>query len=201
MSANAQPAVCGGFRGSPLYHSFAWFEKVHGPAAAHAVISRLPAQWRPLVRPNEPAFGVLGARVYPYPFVGEMLRTMRLVVGVKDEDVFLRDVTSAAIDALLSTMHRILIRWLVSPKAFLDHRQEIWDMYHDTGKLHVLSLTDKEFLIEDAEWANTEPLVCKVTLEGRRRMMEVMGVPNVEIRREKCRSWGHDTCQTRVRWG
>lgn len=199
-AANATATIRGGFRGSPLYHSFAWFGKVYGPAASHAVISRLPTQWRPLVKPNEAAFGVLGARVYPYPFVGDMLRTMKTVVGAKDEDTFLRDVTNAAIDQLLSTMHRVLIRWLLTPKTFLDHRQEIWDMYHDTGKLHVLSLTDKDFVIEDAEWGNTDPFVCKVNVEGRRRMMEVMGMRNIEMRREKCRSWGHDTCQTRVRW-
>jgi len=199
-TVSAPPTFRGGFRGSPLHHSFAWFGKVHGPAAMHAVISKLSPQWRALVRPNEPAFGVLGARVYPYAFVGDMVRTMRDVVGAKDEDAFLRDITNAAIDQLLGTMHRVLIRWLVSPKTFLDHRQEIWDLYHDHGKLHVLSLTEKDFLIEDADWLNTDPVVCKVTLEGRRRMMEVMGKRDVELRRERCRSWGHESCQTRVRW-
>jgi hypothetical protein len=200
MTVSAPPAFRGGFRGSPLHHSFAWFGKLYGPAAAHAVISRAPAQWRPMLRPNEPAFGVLGARVYPYAFVGDMVRTMRDVAGVKDEDTFVRDLTNAGLEQLLSTMHRVLIRWLVTPSTFLDHRQEIWEMYHDNGRLNVLSLNEREFLIEDAEWVNTDAVVCKVNLEGRRRMMEVMGMREVELRREKCRAWGHATCETRVRW-
>lgn len=194
------PPSPGGFRGSALFHSFTWFEQRFGPSAAHATIAKLSPEWRALVKPNERAFGVLGARIYPYPFVGDMVRTMRAVVNVKDEELFIRDLTNAGLEALLGTMHRLVVRWLVSPRTFLDHRQEIWELYHDTGKLNVLSLTDREYLIEDAEWNNTDAVVCKVNLEGRRRMLEVMGLHGIEARREKCRAWGHATCETRFRW-
>src|SRR5438128_2382370 len=76
------------FRGSALYHSAEYFQKKFGNAAAHTVIARLPAHFRPYVTPNAPALGVLGARIYPYPFVGELVRTMRHVVHAPDEDLF-----------------------------------------------------------------------------------------------------------------
>ena len=200
VTKSVPPAAPGGFRGSALYSSVAWFESRFGPAASHAVIAKLPPNWRALVKPNEKAMGILGARIYPYPFVGDLIRCMRDVVNVKDEDEFVRDITKAGVEAMLGTMHRLVVRWLVTPKTFLEHRQEIWNLYHDTGKLHVLSSTEKEYVIQDAEWGNTDAIVCKVNLEGRRRMLAVMGLHNVEARREKCRAWGHATCDTRFRW-
>jgi hypothetical protein len=198
--ASLPPPIRGGFRGSALNHSFAWFEQRFGPSAAHGVIAKLSPPWRALVRPNERAFGILGARIYPYPFVGDMVRTMRDVVSARDEDAFVRELTSAGLEALLGTMHRLVVRWLVSPRTFLEHRQEIWELYHDTGKLNVLQQSDREYVIEDAEWVNTDAVVCKVNVEGRRRMLEVMGLRGIEARREKCRAWGHATCETRFRW-
>ncbi|MGZ3421642.1 MAG: hypothetical protein ACXWUG_06770 [Polyangiales bacterium] len=192
--------AAGGFRGSALHHSIANFEKKYGPAAAHSVIARIPLQWRELVRPNAPSLGILGARIYPYPFVGDLVRTMRDVVSAKDEDVFVRELVYAGLDVLVGTMHRVLVRWLVTPSTFLSKRQEIWELYHDAGKLEVLSQTDKHFVIQDAEWSNREAIVCKINFEGRRRMLELMGMRGIDGRREKCRAWGHDTCETRFRW-
>lgn len=190
----------GHFRGSALYSSAAHFQHKYGNAATHAVIARLPAAMRGFVTPNAPALGILGARVYPYPFIGELVRTMRTVVKAPDEDLFVRELVDAGLDVLLSTMHRVVLRYLATPWSFLDRRQEIWDLYHTTGRLNVLAKTKTSYLIQDAEWPNTDAIVCKVNLEGRRRMLEHMGLRHIEARREKCRAWGHDSCETRFKW-
>jgi hypothetical protein len=198
-SPRAMPAR-GHFRGSALYHSIAYFTNKYGPAAAHTVIARLPPNMRSYVQPNAPALGILGARSYPYPFVGELVRTMRDTVHAPDEDVFVRQITYAGLEVLVNTMHRVLLRWLVSPSAFLERRQEIWELFHHDGRLNVLSQTRTSYVIEDADWSNNDPIVCKVNLEGRRRMLELMGLTEIEALREKCRAWGHDKCQTRFKW-
>lgn len=190
----------GGFRGSALHHSIVHFEQRYGPAAAHGVIARLPSAWRGLVKPNAPAMGILGARIYPYPFIGDLVRTMRDVTSSRDEDAFVRELVLAGMDVLVGTMHRVLVRWLVTPSTFLSKRQEIWELYHEGGKLNVLSQADKSYTIEDADWTNTEAIVCKINLEGRKRMLELMGMRKVESVREKCRAWGHESCITRFRW-
>jgi hypothetical protein len=190
----------GGFRGSALHHSFLGFERRFGPAAAHATIVKLPPVSRVLVKPNTPAFGVLAARIYPYSFVGDMIRSMRDVVRAKDEDVFVRELVVLGLDVLMGTVHRVLVRWLLSPNMFLSKRQEIWELYHDHGKLNVVSQTETSYVIEDAEWSNTDALVCKVNFEARKRFLEMMGLRRVEGRREKCRAWGHASCVTRFWW-
>ena len=188
------PPGRGHFRGSALYHSVAWFQTTYGNAAAHAVIARMSKSMRPYVTPNAPALGVLGARLYPYAFVGELVRTMRDVVHAPDEDRFVKQLTCAGLDVLLDTMHRVLLRYLVSPSAFLERRQEIWNLFHEVAQ------TKTSYVIEDADWPNTDAIVCKVNLEGRRRMLELMGLEGVDVLREKCRAWGHETCITRFRW-
>ncbi len=190
----------GHFRGSPLHHSVAHFVKAYGPSAAHDAIARLPEQYRAYVAPNAPAMGILGARSYPYPFVGELVRTMKLVVHASDEDVFVRELVYAGLEVMLSTMHRVLLRYLASPAMFLERRQEIWDLFHETGRQRVVSQTPNSYVIEDAEWPNTDATVCRINLEGRRRMLELVGLGNIEALREKCRAWGHATCESRFRW-
>jgi hypothetical protein len=181
-------------------HSVIGFEKKYGPAAAHGVVAKIPAQHRDLVRANAPAIGILGARIYPYPFIGDFVRTMREVVNQRDEDAFVRELVYSGLDALVGTMHRVLVRWLVTPSTFLAKRQEVWELYHDEGTLDVLSQTEKDFVIRDRDWSNRDIVVCKINLEGRKRMLELMGLRGVEAVREKCRAWGDDVCDTRLRW-
>jgi len=188
------------FRGSALYNSAEHFQKKYGNVAAATVIARMPAHFRGYVTPNAPALGILGARTYPYPFVGELVRSMRHVIHAPDEDLFVRELVDAGLDVLLTTMHRVVLRYLVSPWSFLERRQEIWDLYHTAGRLNVIAKTKTSYVIQDAEWPNTDAIVCKVNLEGRRRMLEHMGLKNIDARREKCRAWGHDSCETRFRW-
>jgi serine/threonine protein kinase len=194
------PAGRGQFRGSALYQATAWFQEKYGNAAAHAVISKLPATMRAHVTPNAPAMGILGARSYPYPFVGELVRTMRHVVRAPDEDRFVHDLTYAGLDVLVSTMHRVLLRYLVSPSTFIERRQEIWNLFHETGRVNVVSQTPTSMVVEDADWPNTDAIVCKVNLEGRRKMLELMGLRGADLQRERCRAWGHEACVTRLRW-
>jgi serine/threonine-protein kinase len=200
MGTLSTPAGSGQFRGSALYQATAWFQEKHGNAAAHAVISRLPSTMRAHVTPNAPALGILGARSYPYPFVGELVRTMRHVVRAPDEDRFVRDLTYAGLEVLVSTMHRVLLRYLVSPAMFIERRQEIWNLFHETGRVNIVSQTPTSMVVEDADWPNTDAIVCKVNLEGRRKMLELMGMQGIDLQRERCRAWGHETCVTRLRW-
>ena len=193
-------APIGQFRGSALYHSVEHFQKRFGNAAAHAVIARLPPAMRAFVTPNAAALGILGARLYPYPFVGELVRTMRDVVHAPDEDAFVKELTYAGLDVLLNTMHRVVLRYLATPSTFLERRQEIWELFHTSGRLLVPMQSETSFVIIDADWQNTDAIVCKVNLEGRRRLLEEMGLRNIEARREKCRAWGHEQCETRCKW-
>jgi hypothetical protein len=66
--------------------------------------------------------------------------------------------------------------------------------------LTIVSINDREFLSEVSDWPHHDVVVCKLGVEGGRRIVERTGVKNVTARREKCQSWGHDVCLTRVRW-
>ncbi len=78
-----------------LHPSFGYFAEKYGPSATHSVVATLQPTWPALVQANQPAFGVLGARVYPYAFVGDAVRAMRDVAR-KDEDTIIRELTNAA---------------------------------------------------------------------------------------------------------
>ena len=37
-------------------------------------------------------------------------------------------------------------------------------------------------------------------MEGRRRILELLGLKNVQARRDKCQAWGHGVCLASYRW-
>ena len=189
----------GNMYGTGLVAAMEYFVAKYGPSAAHATISRMPAPWRHLVRPNTDALGLLGAKKYPYAFVGELIRTMCSVVK-KDEDTFIRELASAGFDRTLNTVARVLMRYLVSPSAIAQRSPEIWRLFHDSSQLKIVQLTDTFYLSQVSQWIGHDVIVCKLGVEAGRRVVERTGVRDVEARREKCVAWGHDVCLTRVKW-
>jgi hypothetical protein len=190
----------GNLRGSTIVGGLEHFERRYGPAAAQSVVAAISPEWRRLVVPNTPLFGLLPSRLYPYAFVGELIRTMARVVKATDEDAFVRELAAAGVDATLGTIHRLVLRWVATPRDYAKRAQEVWDQYHDAGRVTVLSITDREYLVQMSELPAHDVTVCKVVLEGRRRILMKTGVNIVDARREKCITWGHEVCVMRYRW-
>jgi hypothetical protein len=189
----------GNFLGTGILGVVDYFIKKWGPAAAHSTIAQLSPTSRAYVTPNAPSMGILGARKYPYSFVGELLRTMAKVARVP-EDPFLREVTSAGMDATLDTVGRIALRYAVSPQMIASRAQDMWNHFHDAGKVTVQVVSDHEYVSDLTDWPNHDVTVCKVAAEARRRLIERTGAKNVEVARLQCVAWGHDRCTFRVRW-
>ena len=193
----APPLGC--FYGTGIAGSVDYFIKRFGPVAAHTAIARLPRQYRAMLQPHAPTLGILGAKKYPYPFVGELMRAMAAAVHL-EEDAFVRQVISAGMDHSLATVNRIALRYASSPASLAGRAQELWSMFHDSGRMTIVWKGDNEYVAELSEWPNHDVTVCKACVEARRRMLEHTNVADLEMRREKCVAWGHDLCATRVRW-
>jgi predicted hydrocarbon binding protein len=188
----------GNFFGTGMRGGLEWFVRTFGPAAAHTVVSRVAPQHRPLLDAHDPGLGILGARKYSYAFTGDLFRTMGLVAKM-DEDAFLRDIVNHGVDATLNTVGRAILRYAVSPQMICSRAQEMWNAFHDCGRITILSFADGEYLAQLSEWPNHDTTVCKIGAEARRRVVEKTGL-KVEVRRERCQAWGHEACTYRVRW-
>lgn len=188
----------GNFFGTGLRGGVEWYVRSFGPAAAHAVVARLSPSSRRLVDPHDSALGILGARKYSYPFVGELMRACAAAAR-QDEDAFLRDIVNAGVDATLNTVGRAILRYAVSPQMIASRAQEMWNVFHDSGRIAIASINDIEYVAQMTDWPNHDVTVCKMAMEARRRVVEKTGL-SVDVRREKCLAWGHELCQYRVRW-
>ena len=193
-----QPPL-GNFLGTAVLGSVEWFLKKWGPAAGHQVIAKLSPTSRVYVQPNTPLMGILGARKYPYPFIGELFRTMAVVAKMPEDD-FVRDATNAGMDATLDTVGRIALRWAVSPEMIASRAQELWNHFHDAGLVSARATGDHEYISEVREWPQHDVTVCKICAEARRRLIERTGKKNVQVTRQQCVAWGHDRCTFRVKW-
>lgn len=193
-----ETAPLGNFFGTGIRGGIEWYVRAFGPAAAHAVVAKLPARYRSQVDPHDAGLGILGARKYSYTFVGELFRTMAAVAKM-DEDAFIRDIVNHGVDATLNTVGRAILRYAVSPQMIASRAQEMWNTFHDSGRITILSITDSEYLAQLTDWPNHDTTVCKIGAEARRRIVEKTGL-RVEVRRERCQAWGHEACTYRVRW-
>ena len=190
----------GNLRGSAVVGCLQYFLDRHGPAAMHAIVANLAPEHRALVQPNAPLLGLLPTRLYPYPMIGQLTRNMIQVIHAADEDVFLRAMAVAAMDSTLGTVNRLMLRWLVSPAQYAARTQEVWDLYHDSGRVKVLPGAANEFIVEISDWPNHDVTICKVVVESRRRILEKIGVRPIEARRSQCQAWGHPVCVQYLRW-
>jgi hypothetical protein len=186
--------------GTPIAAAIDHFTRTYGQPAANEVAARVPAPWAGLLRPNAPSLGVLGARRYPYPFVGDLVYTMRTVVHHPDEDQLIRDLAIAGIDAAMGTVIRFVVRWTATPAMIARKAQDSWGTVHDTGRVTVLSLTDHEYLRKVTDWRGHDATVCKLTMEVAAHAIAMTGAKNVRCRREACVAWGNDDCIVRVQW-
>ncbi|MFI5302528.1 MAG: hypothetical protein ACHREM_30935, partial [Polyangiales bacterium] len=160
----------------------------------------LKPEHRAFVQPNAALLGLLGARKYPYPFVGDLLRSMMIVVHAPDEELFLRELTASGMELTLSTVGRVLLRYGVRPHDLADRAQELWSMFHDSGRVTVVSKAPNEYVVEVAEWPSHDGTVCQMCAEARRYIVGKTGAVVTDARRLRCQSWGHATCHFRVRW-
>ncbi len=190
----------GNMFGTGVLGAIDYFEQRHGPAAMHALVAKLSPKWREVVRPNVPSMGVLGAKKYPYAFVGDMVRAMAVLARATDEDAFIREIASAGFDRTLDTVARVILRAIASPLDVAQRAPDLWRLFHDSGRLTIVEQGERHYLSQIAEWMGHDVAVCKLGVEAGRRIVERTGVRQVEARREKCVAWGHDVCVTRVRW-
>jgi hypothetical protein len=189
----------GNFYGTGILGAVDHFLKKYGPAAAHEAIARLSPSNRVFVDPHAPRLGILAARKYPYPFVGELIRNMAQAVKLPEEP-FVREMTSAGIDATVNTVARVILRYMVTPEMIAERAQELWNTFHDAGVVTAKALGEHEYYSEITEWPNHDPTVCRICAEARRRLVERTGAKDVRVTRTACLAWGHDRCAFRVVW-
>src|SRR5688572_17698799 len=104
----------GNFYGSGIVGAIQYFEEKYGRAASHDTIVHLLPEHRQFVTPNAPIMGLLPTKLYPYPFIGDLVRNMAKSVRAPDEDAFIREITVAGMDATLGTINRIVLRWVAT---------------------------------------------------------------------------------------
>lgn len=195
----ASPAKTGRLSGSPLVGAADWFVRKYGAAASHELVIRMSARWPGVLAPHVASLGLLGARRYEYAFVGDFLRTGALVTKT-EEDAFIRAMAIAGIEASMSTIARVVARYAATPERLAARGQETWNLFHDSGRVEIV-LGPRDYVTTTRDWAGHDVAVCKNAMEVRRYLLTFGGLRNVVASREKCLSWGHDVCVTRMRWG
>jgi hypothetical protein len=190
----------GSMSGTPIVGAVQHFVRRYGAAAGHETIVQLPRKWRSFVRPHANALGLLGARRYPYAFIGDLVRAMSRAVHRHGDPSFVSELAVAGIDAAIDTSARVMLRLAATPETIARRGQETWNLFHDTGRVSVRTLGRKEYVSSTSHWMNHDEIVCRICVEVRRRVFERAGLRDVRGERLECVGVGGASCVTRITW-
>ena len=190
----------GSMAGTPIVGAVRHFQHRYGATASHETIVQLPRKWRAFVRPHAPALGLLGARRYPYAFIGDLARAMSRAVHRHGDPTFVNELAVAGIDAAMDTSARVMLRLAATPKMLASRGQEIWNLFHDTGRVTLRALGPNDYVSSITHWMNHDDVVCRICVEVRRRVFERAGLRDVRGERLDCAGAGGASCVTRISW-
>jgi len=194
------PAGPGNIKGLAFREFIQWYATRHGQARIVHAISKLPASQRESFDLGAPAFGILASRWYPAQLVHALLDASG---GARTDAVLENLARDAAVEIMANMMNGIYsfaFSQLASPSRWIALRQQVWDLYFDTGTIQSEYLHEKSICTWFTGWRGHHPLACMLTRSSNLAIFRAMGLEGVEIQLTRCVARDDSRCEVVIRW-
>ncbi len=196
-----RPPGPGNIKGLAFREFLQWHNAHYGPAKIVHAISTLPATERATFDLNAPAFGILPSRWYPASLVHALLDAAS---GARSEAVLenmAREASVAIMNSMMNGVYTFAFSQLASPSRWIALRQQVWDLYYDTGTIHSEYMTERSICTWFTGWLGHHPLACMLTRSANLAIFRAMGFSDVEIQLTRCVTRDDHRCEVLIRWG
>lgn len=179
-------------KGSVLRARLAFSEEHSGGKGLDAVLDRLPAADRPLLK------GLLASKWYPFELGQRLDQAIVAALGGGKPDFFLR-LGEASAEKNLTGVHK---DFLVpgDPHAFLARAPMIYSFYYDQGRRDYEKLGPREARLTTREAETFSTADCLTVVGWHKKALEMCGAGGVRVSEEECRARGGAVCRYRVCW-
>lgn len=188
-------------KGAAFREFVAWYElHHHGSAVLRQTAERMPDALRALVRPDEPALGLIASRWYPAALAHTVMDGVSRGLDADARSALVRESTRAVVALMMRGVYRFLFESVASPALYARYIQRVWSQLHDTGE-RVITLdgpTSGDSWIR--HWPGHHPMLCEITTETMAEAFRAMKCRDVAVRRLGCVSHGASECHARVEW-
>jgi hypothetical protein len=153
-----------------------------------------------MLRPADPALGLIASGWYDTQLIGELLGLAEHVAQPLDPaELGLRIAEAVARDNV-GGVYRALFRLVASPKLLEANAQRVWRTYVDEGTLAVELTGDGAFRATVRGWSRHSMNVCRFLRPLLERLLLEVGYRSVAVERLGCVGSGNTQCSFSGTW-
>jgi len=190
----------GNIKGTAVRAGVVWFAESYGEPGLSRVLELASPELASMLRPNDPAFGIIASGWYDTHLVGELLGLLERVASPADPVAFGAKVAGAIAKDNVGGVYRALFRLIASPPLLEANSQRVWRTYVDEGTLTV-KLRDKgSFDARVRGWTRHHPDVCRMIRAMIESLLRQIGYSGLVVERTECVGQGDPMCVFDGNW-
>jgi tRNA A-37 threonylcarbamoyl transferase component Bud32 len=184
----------GNIKGTAVRAGIVWFAENYGEPGLSRVLELATPELASMLRPNDPAFGIIASGWYDTQLVGELLGLLERVASPADTVAFGAKVANAIAKDNVGGVYRALFRLIASPQLLEANSQRVWRTYVDEGTLTV-KLRDKgSFEARARGWTRHHADVCRMLRAMIESLLRAIGYNGLVVERSQCVAQGDPMC-------
>jgi len=179
-----------------------WLDHRLGRDKLQLALSRLPPEYKGIVRLEDDNFGILSGSWYPFPCVHRLIDGLTASMTKQERFDLAQDAARAVMDVTLHGIYKAVVRAFVSPALYAKFATKLWTSYYDSGEFKVIISADGNSAdCTIRNWGGHHPFVCDMNLAAATAIYEAMGQIGASTKRVSCIVEGAGMCRYITTWG
>jgi serine/threonine protein kinase len=187
-------AARGRMKGTAVRAGLLWFAEAHGEPLLVRAFDQASPELRSVLRPSDPAFGVMASSWYDTSLVGELFDLLERVESPEDASDFTSNLAAAIARDNVNGVYRALFRLIASPPLLEANAQRVWGTYFDEGTLTVRVTAPGSFEARVRGWSHHHPTVCDLLRPFIENVLRGIGYNACVVERTQCVVDGDGQC-------
>lgn len=184
----------GRIKGTAVRAGLLWFAEEYGEPKLARVLELASPELRAVLRPGDPAFGIMASGWYETQLMGEMLAVLESIAFAEDARELISRLAGAVARDNVNGVYRALFRLIASPPLLEANAQRVWSTYVDEGTLTVRVIAPGSFEAKLQGWSHHHSSVCLLLSPLAEQMLRAIGYNGLVVERTQCVDGGDGQC-------
>ncbi len=184
----------GRLKGTAVRAGLLWFAEVYGEALLARAWDLASPDLQAILRPGDPAFGIMASAWYDTQLMGEMLTVLENIAFSEDARELISRLAAAVARDNVGGVYRALFRLIAAPPLLEANAQRVWSTYVDEGTLTVRVVAPGSFEAKIQGWSHHHSTVCLLLSPLAEQMLRAIGYNALVVERTQCVDSGDGQC-------
>jgi hypothetical protein len=190
----------GRVKGTAVRAGLTWFGQTYGAPGLERLTELASPELQAILRPNDPALGLIASGWYDTQLIGELLGLAEHVAQPLEAEELLTRIADAVARDNVGGVYRSLFRLVASPPLLEANAQRVWRTYVDEGTLSVKINGDAAFRAHVRGWSRHNVNVCRMLRPLIQSLLREVGYRALTVDRTQCVGDGNTQCTFDGTW-